>query len=83
MCLLCVCVCGTVTRAWIGLNDLMEEGQFMRGQTAKSPVYTNWHYFMPDNGAGNEDCVEISFIYEEKWNDENCLSTLNFICQRP
>ncbi|PIK50763.1 putative macrophage mannose receptor 1-like [Apostichopus japonicus] len=38
--------------------------------------YTNWYPGMPDGGK-HEDCVEIYYYHEGKWNDVSCRSSLN------
>mmetsp|Transcript_8647 Transcript_8647/g.22038 ORF Transcript_8647/g.22038 Transcript_8647/m.22038 type:complete len:267 (-) Transcript_8647:248-1048(-) len=70
----------TDDQAWIGGNDMAEEGTFewwdgyaaktvFYGPGAKSGVYSNWQTGEPNNN-GEEDCVGMNG--HGYWNDDNC-----------
>ncbi len=68
--------------AWIGLTDVSSEGMFdfVDGTALQ---YTNWDLILGEpNNLDDEDCVILSFIYDGKWTDIDCLSPVNFICKR-
>ena len=64
------------TGAWIGLNDIETEGDFVWHDMSLSP-YRAWRVDMPDN-SGEEDCVEVQ---AGGWNDFLCNSPRPFICR--
>lgn len=72
--------------AWIGGNDMTNEGTFewidgylaktiFEGPGAEKDAFTNWAPGEPNNN-GEEDCV--SFNPSGKWNDENCYKENQF-----
>ena len=77
---------GFTDALWIGLSDLAKEGTFVWASTGKPAVYTNWLKGEP-NGGGNENCGQIwhpSWTGNgNKWNDEPCTRTYNFLCEKP
>ncbi|XP_070175303.1 macrophage mannose receptor 1-like [Littorina saxatilis] len=66
--------------AWIGLNDLLQEGSFSWSDTS-AVTYTHWNNHEPNN-INNEDCVAIS--NHGGWNDNKCTATgiKAFICKK-
>ncbi len=66
--------------SWIGLNDIDEESSWIWSKNSE-PLgeYQNWKSGEPNNND-NEDCVEI-YSNSKKWNDKNCSSQKNFICE--
>ena len=66
------------TQAWIGANDIEEEGNFTWVGSGKPLDYTEWGkiwgYQAPDN-LGNEDCVYMSDS-NSTWNDFPCCANL-------
>ncbi|XP_051912965.1 alpha-N-acetylgalactosamine-specific lectin-like isoform X2 [Hippocampus zosterae] len=68
----------TVTDTWIGLNDALQEGKFVRNDGSVSKFFDFRGPTQPDNFMGNEDCVEIDFTGQ--WNDETCTDTQDYLC---
>ena len=69
-------------KAWIGGNDLLQEGSFSWADgTAWS--YNNWRSNAPNNGNANseQDCVVLRT--DGEWDDVSCDTTRNFVCQKP
>jgi hypothetical protein len=66
---------------WFGLNDQAGEGTFtfVDGTPFTADSYTNWYEGEPNN-SGNEDCVEVSFGFDGKWNDVRCGAALYPLC---
>mmetsp|Transcript_41208 Transcript_41208/g.76267 ORF Transcript_41208/g.76267 Transcript_41208/m.76267 type:complete len:299 (-) Transcript_41208:170-1066(-) len=65
-------------QGWIGVNDRLNEGDYMCNGEAVS--FTPWWTNEP-SGA-NEDCVETyaANTYNGRWNDVPCSSERNCIC---
>ena len=42
--------------------------------------YTNWGEGEPNNALDGEDCVALT-AWNGKWNDDNCNSKFNYICE--
>ena len=42
-------------------------------------VYTNWHWTEPNDGSGDEDCLELKPpMYGRQWNDMPCSTHRNY-----
>ena len=68
---------GFMANGWIGLSDQWQEGRWQTPLRGNAP-YTSWNRGEPNN-AGNEDCT---MQHSNKvWNDLNCGSKQQFICQ--
>ena len=77
--------------AWTGLTDKEEEGKFVwtDGQTPSSAC-TKWADEQPNDEDGEQDCAEIANgVFwpggEPQiglWNDFQCDSELNYICEK-
>ena len=68
--------------SWIGLNDRLNEGQFVwsDGTPFSSSVYSNWPWLDGEpNNSGNQDCVEIK---SGGWDDQHCSEERFYICER-
>ncbi|KAF0296473.1 Low affinity immunoglobulin epsilon Fc receptor [Amphibalanus amphitrite] len=66
--------------AWIGLNDLMDDGHFQ--WTDGTPVqYVNWADGQP-NDLFDQDCVSVLEDGSGKWDDNHCVYTKLFICEK-
>ncbi|NWX04580.1 COL10 protein, partial [Caloenas nicobarica] len=66
-------------RAFIGLNDMEKEGQFVYADTSPLQNYSNWKDGEPHDPAGHEDCVEM--LSTGEWNDSECQVTIYFVCE--
>jgi hypothetical protein len=71
--------------AWIGLNDISQEGQFIWEADGSILTFSNWNPPNPNND-GNEDCVVMG-PFVDKWADTPCqgvfgVNYLQAICQR-
>jgi len=67
-------------RFWIGLTDVMKEGEW---STFPGGVATNlsfWETGEP-NGARKANCVVTNWDSPGKWNDDSCDSHYPFLCQ--
>jgi len=69
-----------VANAWIGLNDILKEGEFRWAAGARD-AYHNFGHNEP-NGQRRENCVEVRKDWNGKWNDNNCGKRNAFVCQR-
>ena len=76
---------------WIGLSDLMQEGEWICVDGSSLGDYANWHHD-PNNLGGNQHCVHIatgSFLigqydfesYDAGCNDLESYVTLGYICE--
>ncbi|XP_071844058.1 cubilin-like isoform X6 [Apostichopus japonicus] len=63
---------------YIGMRLYIDKDGYDGWQNTDSTAinYTNWYPGMPDGGK-HEDCVEIYYYHEGKWNDVSCRSSLN------
>lgn len=66
-------------RAFIGLNDMEKEGQFVYADNSPLQNYSNWKEGEPHDPAGREDCVEM--LSTGEWNDSECQVTIYFVCE--
>jgi hypothetical protein len=66
--------------AWIGLNDLANEGTFVWANR-DSAGYRVWTPEEPNEATGGEDCVEL-IMKTKSWNDNNCGKLLYFLCEK-
>ncbi|KAL8622279.1 hypothetical protein ACOMHN_043802 [Nucella lapillus] len=68
--------------AWIGLEDILEEGQFGWVSTRAKAAYTNWGHHEPDDRHGAEDCAAI--LSNGQWIDIPCeASHYHSLCELP
>lgn len=66
---------------WIGLTDILVEGEWVWMSTQTTAHYTNWWPGEPNNDQA-EDCGSLFSDYSFKWNDAKCLLKYNFICEK-
>ncbi|XP_043097138.1 ladderlectin [Puntigrus tetrazona] len=71
----------SISRTWIGAHDAIKGFMWFWSDGSKFE-YNDWHSGEPNNGGGNERCVEMGFGDEQRWNDAHCDTHLNFICYR-
>jgi len=80
----------TEVTAWIGLNDMAEEGTWIWTDGTRVD-FTNWSQSQPDNAGPehNEDCAELNtftstggyWAHPKKWNDRPCNVERWAICE--
>ncbi|CAG5079075.1 Oidioi.mRNA.OKI2018_I69.PAR.g9160.t1.cds [Oikopleura dioica] len=63
---------------WIGVRRTKRGNRFI-GLDRQEPPFFNWDESQPDNGSGNENCVEAT--ENNKWNDVPCSETRGIICR--
>ena len=64
-------------RVYIGVKELETEGEWVSVYN-RTVGWINWMDGQPDNGGGNEDCLEM---IGEQANDINCNLTRPFVCR--
>ena len=78
---------GTTTGAWIGLNDIVSEGNFVWSDGTSWDYATQagdpWFGPNPDNDQNNENCVEMAIALGTKLNDANCGTNRYALCNYP
>ena len=83
--------------AWIGLSDTAAEGEWVWNSGGDAATFTNWNSVSPSNSKhankDGENCAKIvtplatktgepkPFAIPKQWNDGNCLSKANVVCQ--
>jgi len=65
---------------YIGLIKVGGQWEWLGGVRM---TVTNWHQEEPNNAGGYEDCVEYKPQRPNRWNDVECNSKKNYICQIP
>ncbi|XP_069813267.1 collectin-10 [Dendropsophus ebraccatus] len=66
-------------RVFIGVNDIEREKQFMYVDNTLVQNYSGWKAGEPNDGSGEEDCVEM--LSSGTWNDVDCNLTIYFVCE--
>ena len=80
-----------VVRAWIGIHDHSNEGNFVYESNDQPIEWANWDSGEPNNlihmdDSNGEDCVHIGGDWmadPRKWNDDYCHWEFAFICEKP
>ena len=67
---------------WIGVNDMNQENKFISESSGQEVNFTSWSPGQPDN-SNDEDCVEIWYHDNYRWNDAQCDIKFPFVCQKP
>ncbi|XP_007252805.3 macrophage mannose receptor 1 [Astyanax mexicanus] len=68
---------------WIGLNDIVSEGNWEWSDgSVYYPYLAYWREGQPDNYLDNEDCGQVDGNNNGQWNDEHCTSKRPYICRR-
>ncbi|XP_016519636.1 galactose-specific lectin nattectin-like [Poecilia formosa] len=73
---------GKHTQTWVGGHDSPEEGFWLWSDGSKF-LFHHWGPGEPNNGRGNEDCMDINFEGQDNVNDDDCAKKLPFICVIP
>uniref|UniRef100_A0A8C1QTQ2 C-type lectin domain-containing protein n=1 Tax=Cyprinus carpio TaxID=7962 RepID=A0A8C1QTQ2_CYPCA len=68
-----------VPRTWIGGHDATKNGVWFWSDGSQFD-YCDWLTGEPNNLGGHENCVELAFGAEQRWNDASCDTPLSFIC---
>ena len=71
---------GNTVAIWIGIHDIINEGNFIYDSSNEAIVYENWNSGDPNNDWTGEDCTELR-IDGGKWNDMPCTTKLSFACE--
>ncbi|KAJ1193851.1 hypothetical protein NDU88_003147 [Pleurodeles waltl] len=66
-------------RVFIGVNDIVKEGQYMYTDNTPLQTYSSWKDSEPNDTSGEEDCVEM--LSTGKWNDVECDLSIFFVCE--
>lgn len=70
----------TIQSAWIGLNDVEEEGNFV-WESGEPLNYTNWYPGQPNNYNNAQHYCEM--LNNGQWNDQYSTYALEFIMEKP
>uniref|UniRef100_UPI00398F2ECA collectin-11 n=1 Tax=Pristiophorus japonicus TaxID=55135 RepID=UPI00398F2ECA len=68
-----------LSRVFIGVNDLEEEGQFVFTDGSPLLTFNKWRNGEPNNAYDEEDCAEM--VSSGGWNDVACHITMYFVCE--
>ncbi|KAH9504526.1 hypothetical protein Btru_063050 [Bulinus truncatus] len=69
------------TSAWIGANDIDQEGHFVWASDRSVINVSLWRNELPNNANNDEDCVELYRTVTSPLNDKSCSVPLFFFCQ--
>lgn len=69
------------THVWIGLTDVVDEGQYVYPSNGLRPRYSNWLKTEPSGGRG-ENCACLH-TEQRLWNDYPCSSRMSYVCKKP
>jgi hypothetical protein len=64
---------------WTGMTDYADEGQWSWAD-GSTVSYTNWAPGEPNNFGNDEDCMELGYYADGKWNDNGCSAQHPFMC---
>lgn len=72
---------------YIGVNDIVNEGEFVWISSGQNATYLNWGPDQPNNRWGNENCVVIRNDpgqgFDMTWSDDPCTDLNTYICEMP
>ncbi|XP_055998492.1 lectin BRA-3-like [Ostrea edulis] len=75
------------TAYYIGVNDIVNEGEFVWISSGQNATYLNWGPDQPNNRWGNENCVVIRYDpgqgFDMTWSDDPCTDLNTYICEMP
>nr|XP_034334049.1 perlucin-like protein [Crassostrea gigas] len=66
---------------WIGLSDILFEGDWLWTSSQTSPSYTDWSPTSPNNAGHHQDCAMFYAPESFHWNDHYCTVKAAFICE--
>lgn len=67
--------------AWIGGNDIEEEGNYVWTSNNTKISFTDWAPNQPNNYGKYQHCIRYEFNTQWIWNDERCEKLSRFLCQ--
>ncbi|XP_023804655.1 ladderlectin-like [Oryzias latipes] len=70
---------GCYTPTWIGGSDAQTNGVWFWSDGSKYQ-YTNWCPKEPNNGRGQQHCLQMSYTKKRCWDDLECRERRPFIC---
>ncbi|XP_051502343.1 collectin-11-like isoform X2 [Myxocyprinus asiaticus] len=69
----------SLSRVYIGINDLEREGHFVYVERSPMTTFSKWREGEPNNAYDDEDCVEL--VSSGEWIDVACHLTMYFVCE--
>lgn len=72
---------GIASSVWMGATALGNEPYFYWMGRNRAMTFTDWVKGDPNNFDGYEDCMELRFESDLKWNDCPCDEKKNFVCE--
>ncbi|XP_070067515.1 C-type lectin 37Db [Drosophila takahashii] len=67
---------------WLSINDLGVRGEYVSEATGLEAPFLNWSVGQPDNGDGDDRCVELwRSTSSFRMSDSSCRMSVAFICQ--
>ena len=74
---------GGIKAAALDLNDINQEGKYVKFSNGKSPNWFSWKPGEPNNSYGNEDYIALLLDPSpENWNDYNKKERVSIICEK-
>ncbi|VDH97392.1 Hypothetical predicted protein [Mytilus galloprovincialis] len=67
---------------WLGGTDIDNEGDWMWSTSQTEITFADWGDGQPSNSDGNEHCLQMKYEYGLTWNDDPCIYTKRFICEK-
>ncbi|KAK7904936.1 hypothetical protein WMY93_017543 [Mugilogobius chulae] len=68
-----------VSRVYIGLNDVDQEGVFTYVDSSPMSTFSAWRRGEPNNAYDDEDCTDL--LSSGEWTDVSCSPTMYFVCE--
>lgn len=68
-----------LSRVYIGLHDLNQEGVFTYVDLSPVTAFSKWRRGEPNDAYDNEDCAEM--LASGEWTDVACQPTMYFVCE--
>ena len=66
---------------WIGLSDIVYEGDWVWTSSQSSAIYSDWSPNQPDNYQAHQDCAMFFAPDGFHWNDHYCTVKAAYICE--
>ena len=67
----------------LDLNDVKNEGNFVKFSDGQSPNWSNWYPGEPNNAYGNEDYGSLYLKrFPKNWNDYNRAEWVSIVCEK-